>query len=486
MSAHTSFMCLPALLAAVLAGPAFAKPPDLPVDAKVTCKPQVPQPPEDSPCFPTPQEDTDPAHGLNVRCLNLLDELSQFTRQLTTDEPYDDDSPCADLVQSFFESLSFAHFWPWALVDRFLAVARGGPDGTPGMSEEAEVLKVMLTEVEIAPAPPADPTCPYLREQAARQQAKGQASEEVSVLDNLDKLQHARLAYLRGEFYRRTGHPGAAYLFYESVHRLCPGSRYDAMAAERMRELAAAQAALPPKGAGEEAEPIPPPKEVRPLETPRPAKPGLRAGAKQVLFKVCVLEMPRCLDGVESHLQVWTAEGAQKFSQEIEALRADGKARYLSMPQLTTQDRQPAAFSADGDELKLELRCLPRVRTGGRMLVEFHATIRTAPGKGSKKGIVSRSMDARIELAAGQTIVVGGLGRSQGDEEILLLVTPEVVPTGAGEESEPPQSKPASTETEEQGRRSEGFLPVLPPVDPRLPEVLQSVFRRAGESTPDK
>lgn len=41
------------------------------------------------------------------------------------------------------------------------------------------------------------------------------------------------------EFYRRTGHPGAAYFYYELVSRRYPGSKYAERAEERKREMAA-------------------------------------------------------------------------------------------------------------------------------------------------------------------------------------------------------------------------------------------------------
>lgn len=49
--------------------------------------------------------------------------------------------------------------------------------------------------------------------------------------------QQAEKDFKIAEFYRRTGHPGAAYFYYEIVRRRYPGSRFCSRASERMVEL---------------------------------------------------------------------------------------------------------------------------------------------------------------------------------------------------------------------------------------------------------
>src|SRR5262249_49121743 len=49
--------------------------------------------------------------------------------------------------------------------------------------------------------------------------------------------QQAEKDFSIGEFYRRTGHPGSAYFYYEIVRRRYPGSKWADMATDRMQEL---------------------------------------------------------------------------------------------------------------------------------------------------------------------------------------------------------------------------------------------------------
>ena len=49
--------------------------------------------------------------------------------------------------------------------------------------------------------------------------------------------QQAQKDYLTAEFYRRTGHPGSAYFYYEIVRRRYPGSKFADLATERMNEI---------------------------------------------------------------------------------------------------------------------------------------------------------------------------------------------------------------------------------------------------------
>jgi outer membrane protein assembly factor BamD (BamD/ComL family) len=51
--------------------------------------------------------------------------------------------------------------------------------------------------------------------------------------------QQAEKDYSIGEFYRRTGHPGSAYFYYEIVRRRYPGTKWGDMATDRMQELRA-------------------------------------------------------------------------------------------------------------------------------------------------------------------------------------------------------------------------------------------------------
>jgi outer membrane protein assembly factor BamD (BamD/ComL family) len=70
-------------------------------------------------------------------------------------------------------------------------------------------------------------------------------------------LQQAEKDYLIAEFYRRTGHPGSAYFYYEIVRRRYPGTKYFDLATERMHELRGklekTQGPVPEPGAGPQA-----------------------------------------------------------------------------------------------------------------------------------------------------------------------------------------------------------------------------------------
>lgn len=50
-------------------------------------------------------------------------------------------------------------------------------------------------------------------------------------------LQQAEKEFKMAEFYRRTGHPGSAYFYYELVRRRYPGTKYAKLAEERWSEL---------------------------------------------------------------------------------------------------------------------------------------------------------------------------------------------------------------------------------------------------------
>src|SRR5581483_3749695 len=51
--------------------------------------------------------------------------------------------------------------------------------------------------------------------------------------------QQAQKDYKTAEFYRRTGHPGSAYFYYEIVRRRYPGTRFAELATERMNQIRA-------------------------------------------------------------------------------------------------------------------------------------------------------------------------------------------------------------------------------------------------------
>jgi outer membrane protein assembly factor BamD (BamD/ComL family) len=95
-------------------------------------------------------------------------------------------------------------------------------------------------------------------------------------------VQQAEKDYKMAEFYRRTGHPGSAWFYYELVRRRYPGTRFYDRATERMIDL---RAELQKSGEIAEVPPIdgaqppaaPPAKPAPPEETlpaPRPVPPA--------------------------------------------------------------------------------------------------------------------------------------------------------------------------------------------------------------------
>lgn len=70
-------------------------------------------------------------------------------------------------------------------------------------------------------------------------------------------FQQAEKDYKIAEFYRRTGHPGSAYFYYEIVRRRYPGTKFFDLATERMLEM---RSKLEKEG-----KPVPPPSPARGL-----------------------------------------------------------------------------------------------------------------------------------------------------------------------------------------------------------------------------
>jgi outer membrane protein assembly factor BamD (BamD/ComL family) len=89
-------------------------------------------------------------------------------------------------------------------------------------------------------------------------------------------LQQAKTDFDTAAFYQRTGHPGPAYWCYEVVRRRYPGTRYAAMATERMtalrNKLEKEQSALPPP-------PPPGAPAAAAISSPTPAPPGAPVAA---------------------------------------------------------------------------------------------------------------------------------------------------------------------------------------------------------------
>jgi len=99
-------------------------------------------------------------------------------------------------------------------------------------------------------------TCPYLKqqEQNKKMPAVDPESFNLSVTERLEQLEHAHRLYRHAEHYRSTGKTETAIRLYQRVHSLCPGSRVDAEARARLRELGAPENGPTGPAGGEEQE----------------------------------------------------------------------------------------------------------------------------------------------------------------------------------------------------------------------------------------
>jgi tetratricopeptide (TPR) repeat protein len=243
-----------ALLAAGLCLPAAAKPPDLPMQEKIVCEPTaVPAP------GPAAEEDDLHARAAEEtvrrtvrRC--LLFAANPLLGLLPLDEwlEGDGDEETSDLLPA------------------------GGAVFPDGLRIGVDFNTGEGLAGRIAPSPDhgADPdtTCPYLREKAGCHRAAVHEASEApgSVVENLEKLEHAARAYRRAESYRRLGRLVEARACYESIRELCPGSRFARLADERLQQLPAGEAT------GEEEE-VPPPT----LEEPTSEKHSAAGGGEK-------------------------------------------------------------------------------------------------------------------------------------------------------------------------------------------------------------
>jgi hypothetical protein len=154
---------------------------------------------------------------------------------------------------------------------------------------KAEVLEVLPARVAPTPLPPPDLvpgkpptpvlppdfTCPFLRQQASTKTGDAADVFDGTVLENLRKLEAARKLFRRAEAYRKAGQVGKACQCYESIHDLCPGSRYARMATERLQEARAALRAEADSAVSEEQETPPLPRDKPDDEVLRPVLPAV-------------------------------------------------------------------------------------------------------------------------------------------------------------------------------------------------------------------
>jgi len=136
---------------------------------------------------------------------------------------------------------------------------------------EPEVIEVMPkeepeqsdadTEEDSAP-PKAEshaPVCPYLQKKACPPQGSAADPEACpkTPLDSFERLVKAGHLYRRAERYRLAGKLDRACRLYERAKKLCPGSRIEHLACTRLEQLYTDKAVENAQPAVEEAEPLP-------------------------------------------------------------------------------------------------------------------------------------------------------------------------------------------------------------------------------------
>jgi hypothetical protein len=258
----TAFLMVAALLLAGQCQPrAMAKPPDLPEKNDVICAPEA-APVAEQPSPPVVQFSIQDTESSAMNTFTPLMELvplaappaDEIRRRADWNEGMRTLQRCLRLgchpalallpPDSEFaedgDNLLF-ELWRNFIGETSLTSMQAGPQGDAGLTGRLVLCwpdHAPLVDLPGATHPADDRTCPYLREQNAPQvNSPVPQVEPCDVLENLDKLEQARRALQRAEFYRRLGHFGAASFQYQAVQRLCPGSRYDELASRRLNYL---------------------------------------------------------------------------------------------------------------------------------------------------------------------------------------------------------------------------------------------------------
>ncbi len=119
------------------------------------------------------------------------------------------------------------------------------------------------------------------------------------------------------------------------------------------------------------------------------------------------------------------------FSAKLNAMIADGKAKMLARPNITTLQGHEAIINIGGEvpvptqsvtelstittmtyrQTGIILRCIPRVNTGGKITAEVHTEVSSPLYVNDIKAyrFQKRSADTTVRLSDGETMVIGGL-----------------------------------------------------------------------------
>jgi tetratricopeptide (TPR) repeat protein len=303
--------------------------------------------------------------------------------------------------------------------------------------------------------PPAEApfTCPYLRDKAAHEAATPSTAQAPgSVLDNLQKLEHAAQVYKRAESYRRRGRLEEARGCYESVRDLCPGSRFAQLAGERLEQLHAGKPKHADEATGEEEDASPPPAKEEPGKT--------HSSLLQRESRVATL-----LEHCRRAFQAGRYDQAARFASQAAALDPASVAanplvyKLGLLTQLRTKieqlPRQPPLFSSDGP-----FEHMDQVINLMHRYCDFF----------------KQDMYAEAELCALQALAL-----APSNPTVLAAARLAAMQRL----THPPVSEPAAcpwaTEPHTALRR-----PDLPPIDPGVVGAMEKILTEVGEPGPEK
>jgi hypothetical protein len=245
-------LAAPCLFAAALVAagisqpPATAKPPELPKNEKIICDSQ-----------------NQPANSVTLSI--GLSSDSGVHGNVLVDRPQSETAAC-DLFQKCLGDLLRYFTGSTGMIS--VDVQSAIPFQRPIIIEQVPILPSEEGGAEeSAEPPPSKPSpstfvCPYLQQKEAERNKDSEPKPPAvggSVLENLDKLEKAEKIYRHAEHCRRAGLLEEACWFYEEVHELCPGSRFDRKASVRLQLVQAQLASEATETGAEEQEVLPPP-----------------------------------------------------------------------------------------------------------------------------------------------------------------------------------------------------------------------------------
>jgi hypothetical protein len=106
---------------------------------------------------------------------------------------------------------------------------------------------------------PVSTSCPYLQRHRTGQPRAQEKCETTTVLQNITKLEEAQALYQKAESARAAGNLRGACKSYQEIQQLCPGSRFEQLARQRLADVQAQRKQQSTEGETEEEEtnPIP-------------------------------------------------------------------------------------------------------------------------------------------------------------------------------------------------------------------------------------